>query len=174
MSGSQKDRLAALVIDQQCVFQEAVAGNRKRYPTPEFEPFAAVMRQCVDATHEDKMLHRGVVTAVYGLAPSICEANVSGRRTTSCSRLKDWNVCSSLATIRTSMVMSLRVGDLAVQDFSNPIVSVDGEAAFPHLVSQSSALRQPAMRSAHPSRRWRSCHIPNPYPVSSLETGGIT
>ena len=67
MSGSEKDRLAALVIDQHCVFQEALAGNRKKYPTPEFKSFAAVMRQYVDATREDEMLHRGVVTAVYGL-----------------------------------------------------------------------------------------------------------
>jgi hypothetical protein len=67
MSGSQKDRLAALVIDQHCVFQEALAGNRKRYPTPELESFAAAMREYVDATREDEMLHRGVVTAVYGL-----------------------------------------------------------------------------------------------------------
>lgn len=67
MSGSVKDRLAALVIDQHCVFQEALAGSRKRYPTPEFESFAAMVRQYADVTREDEMLHRGVVTAVYGL-----------------------------------------------------------------------------------------------------------
>ena len=67
MSSSEKDRLAALVIDQHCVFQQALAGSRKRYPTREFESFAAVVRQYVDATREDEMLHRGVVTAVYGL-----------------------------------------------------------------------------------------------------------
>ena len=67
MSGSEKDRLAALVIDQHCIFQQALAGSRKRYPTPEFESFAAVIRQYVDATREDEMLHRGVVAAVNGL-----------------------------------------------------------------------------------------------------------
>jgi hypothetical protein len=67
MSGSEKDRLAALVIDQHCVFQQALAGSRKRYTTREFESFAAVTRQYVDATREDEMLHRCVVRAVNGL-----------------------------------------------------------------------------------------------------------
>ena len=67
MGGSEKDRLAALAVDQLCVFEQALAGNRKRYPTREFESFAVLMRQHVDATREDEMLHRGVVTAVYGL-----------------------------------------------------------------------------------------------------------
>jgi hypothetical protein len=67
MSGSEKDRLAALVIDQHCALQQALAGNRKGYPTREFRSFAAVMRQYVDATREDEMLHRGVVRAVNGL-----------------------------------------------------------------------------------------------------------
>ena len=60
----EKDRLAALVIDQHCALQQALAGSRKRYPTREFRFFAAVMRQYVDATREDEMLHRGVVRAV--------------------------------------------------------------------------------------------------------------
>jgi len=67
MSGSEKDRLAALVIDQHCAFQQALAGSRKRYPTGEFESFAAVVRQYVDATREDEMLHRCVVRAFNGL-----------------------------------------------------------------------------------------------------------
>jgi len=67
MSGSEKDRLAALVIDQHCVFQQALAGSRRGYPTREFESFAAVTRQYVDATREDEMLHRCVVRAVNGL-----------------------------------------------------------------------------------------------------------
>ena len=67
MGGSEKDRLAALVVDQLCVFEQALAGSRKRYPTREFESFAALMRQYVDATREDEMLHRCVVRAVNGL-----------------------------------------------------------------------------------------------------------
>jgi hypothetical protein len=49
------------------VFQQALAESRKRYPTREFESFAAVIRQYVDATREDEMLHRCVVRAVNGL-----------------------------------------------------------------------------------------------------------
>ena len=67
MSGSKTDRLAALVIDHHCAFQEALAGSRKRYPTREFRAFAAVMRQYLDATGKDEMLHRTVVCAVNGL-----------------------------------------------------------------------------------------------------------
>jgi hypothetical protein len=67
MSSSGKDRLAALVIDQHCAFEQALAGSRKRYPTREFRSFAALLRHYVDATREDEMLHRGVVQAVNGL-----------------------------------------------------------------------------------------------------------
>jgi hypothetical protein len=67
MSGSEKDRLAALVIDQHTVFEQALAESRKRYPVREFRSFAAVIRQYVDATREDEMLHRGVVRAVHRL-----------------------------------------------------------------------------------------------------------
>jgi len=67
MSSSGKDRLAALVIDRHCAFEEALAGSRKRYPRREFRSFAGVLRQYVDATREDEMLHRGVVSAVNGL-----------------------------------------------------------------------------------------------------------
>ena len=67
MSGSGKDRLAALVIDQHSAFEQALAESRKRYPMREFRSFAAVIRQYGDATREDEMLHRGVVRAVNGL-----------------------------------------------------------------------------------------------------------
>jgi hypothetical protein len=67
VSGSEKDRLAELVIDQHCALQVALAESRKRYPTREFRAFAAVMRQYVDVTGKDEMLHRNVVRAVNGL-----------------------------------------------------------------------------------------------------------
>ena len=67
MSGSGRDRLAALVIDQHGAFQQALAGSRKRNPRREFGSFAAVIRQHVGATREDEMLHQGVVRAVNGL-----------------------------------------------------------------------------------------------------------
>ncbi len=67
MSGSEKDRLAALVIDRHCAFERALAASRKRYPRREFRSFAAVMRQYVGTTREDEMLHRNVVKAAHGL-----------------------------------------------------------------------------------------------------------
>jgi hypothetical protein len=67
MSGSAKDRLAALVIDKHGAFEQALAESRKRYPRREFRSFA-VIRQYVEATREDEMLHRDVVKAVHGLA----------------------------------------------------------------------------------------------------------
>src|SRR6266571_1027349 len=47
MSGSGKDRLAALVIDQHTAFEQALAGSRKRYPMREFRSFAALIRLCL-------------------------------------------------------------------------------------------------------------------------------
>jgi hypothetical protein len=67
MSGSGKDRLAALVIDQHGAFHQALAESRKRYPMREFRSFATARRQYVDATRKDEMLHRDVVRAVNGL-----------------------------------------------------------------------------------------------------------
>ena len=64
----------ALVIEQHCAFEQALAGSRRRYPTHEFRSFAAVVRQYAEATREDEMLHRGVVSAVNGLVQYLqCE-----------------------------------------------------------------------------------------------------
>lgn len=68
MSDAEIDRLAALVVDQHCAFEQALAGSRRRYPTHEFRSFATAMRQYVKATCEDEILHRSVVQAVNGLA----------------------------------------------------------------------------------------------------------
>jgi hypothetical protein len=111
MSGSEKDRLAALVIDQHYALQQALAGSRKRYPTREFRAFAAVMRQYVDATGKDDC-YTGMSCAPSTGWSSTCKANERGFRTTSCSKLKGWNVCSSSVTIRTSTAVNLLVCDL--------------------------------------------------------------
>jgi hypothetical protein len=67
MSDSEKDRLAALVVDQHCTFQMALVESKKQYPIREFKSFAAVTRRYADVTRKDKMLHRVVVEAVNGL-----------------------------------------------------------------------------------------------------------
>jgi hypothetical protein len=121
MSGSEKDRLAALVIDQHYAFQQALAGSRKRYPTREFRSFAAVMRQYVDATREDEMLHRGVVRAAQGLVEYLQRE----RNRVPNEVLLEAERPSS-ATIRTSTAMSLLVCDLTCRHFGNPTVSIPG------------------------------------------------
>jgi hypothetical protein len=67
MSDTEKDRLAALVIDHHFAFEQALAGSRKRHPTREFRFFATVIRQFAQVTRGDKPLHRCVVQAVNGL-----------------------------------------------------------------------------------------------------------
>lgn len=71
MSGTEKDRLAALVVDQHRAFEQALAGSRRRYPTREFRSFATAVRKYVQATREDRMLHRSVVQAVNGLVENL-------------------------------------------------------------------------------------------------------
>ena len=120
MSGSEKDRLAALVIDQHCALQQALAGSRKRYPTREFRAFAALMRQYVDATGKDEMLHRNVVRAVNGLV----EYLQSERKRVPNEVLLEAERLECLlfleATIRTSTAVSLLVCDLACRHFDSP------------------------------------------------------
>ena len=84
MSGSEKDRLAALVTDQHCALQEALAESRKRYPTREFRAFAAVMRQYLDATGDDEMLHRNVVRAAHGLLEHLQRAKAGMGASVAC------------------------------------------------------------------------------------------
>jgi len=71
------------------------------------------------------MLHRGVVQAVNGLV----EYLQSERKRVPDEVLLEaerWNVCSSLAKIRTSKAMSLLVCDLASRHFDSPIASLAG------------------------------------------------
>ena len=124
MSGSEKDRLAALVIEQHCAFEQALAGSRRRYPTHEFRSFAAVVRQYAEATREDEMLHRGVVSAVNGLVQYLqCERKkVPGE----VLWVTDLNVCCSVATTRTSTATSLLASNSAWRHFSSRTVSIAG------------------------------------------------
>ena len=71
MSGTEKDRLAALVVDQHLAFERALAGSRRRYPAGEFRSFATAVRKYVQATRQDRMLHRSVVRAVSGLVENL-------------------------------------------------------------------------------------------------------
>ena len=67
MRDAEKDRLALSVVDRHSEFEEALAGNRREYPTREFRLFAEAVRRYVEKTGSDEMMHRDVVGAVHGL-----------------------------------------------------------------------------------------------------------
>jgi hypothetical protein len=64
---TEKDLLASVVADRHCELEEALAGNRRRYPTHEFRLFAGAVRHYAENTANNKMIHRAVVGAVHGL-----------------------------------------------------------------------------------------------------------
>jgi hypothetical protein len=67
MRDAEKDRLAISVADRHSEFEEALAGNRRKYPTREFRLFSEAVRRYVEKTGTDEMMHRGAVGAIYGL-----------------------------------------------------------------------------------------------------------
>jgi hypothetical protein len=67
MGDAGKDRLALSVADRHCEFEEALAGNRTKYPTREFRLFAEAVRQYVEKRRSDEMIHRDVARTVHGL-----------------------------------------------------------------------------------------------------------
>jgi hypothetical protein len=67
MRDMEKDRLALTVADRHSEFEEALAGNRRKYPIREFRLFAEAIRHYIEKTRSDEMMHREVVGAVHGL-----------------------------------------------------------------------------------------------------------
>jgi hypothetical protein len=67
MSDKEKDRLASSVADRHCEFEEALSGNRRKYPTREFRLFAEAVRLYIEKTRSDRMIHRDVAQSVNGL-----------------------------------------------------------------------------------------------------------
>jgi hypothetical protein len=67
MSDEEKDRLASSVADRHFEFEEALAGNRRKYPRAEFRLFAEAIRLYVERTRRDRMIHRDVARSVNGL-----------------------------------------------------------------------------------------------------------
>jgi hypothetical protein len=53
--------------DRRSEFEEALVGNRRKYPTRQFQLFAEAVRRYVEKTRGDEMMHRDVVGAVHGL-----------------------------------------------------------------------------------------------------------
>ena len=67
MGNSEKNRLAAEVVNLWCSFQEALAGTKRKYPTQEFLSFAEAARRYIDLTREDRLVQRDVAEAMNGL-----------------------------------------------------------------------------------------------------------
>jgi len=99
-------RSTALVIDQHWAFEQAPAGSRSGILRASSRP----SRRCYDSLQTPRARtrrSRGVVSVVNGLVQYLqCEhRKVPGR--VSCVKPKDWNVCCSVAMIRTSTATSL-------------------------------------------------------------------
>ena len=54
MATSQKDRLAAEVAERYAVFGEALFGDKRRYPPPEFKAFWKAPRHYAEFTKPDR------------------------------------------------------------------------------------------------------------------------
>ena len=68
---SEKDRLALSVAGRRAAFEVALAANRRSYPIAEFRLFAEAVRNYVEKTRSDDMVHRSVVGAVNGLVDEL-------------------------------------------------------------------------------------------------------
>jgi hypothetical protein len=71
MGNSEKDRLATAVAKQWLDFQAALSGNRRKYPTLEFQAFAQTARRYVDLTRCDRLVDKTVAKAINGLTESL-------------------------------------------------------------------------------------------------------
>jgi hypothetical protein len=69
--GLRKDRLALSAANRHADFEAAPAANRRNYPIPESRLFAEAVRNCVEKTRSDDMVHRAVVGAVNGLVDEL-------------------------------------------------------------------------------------------------------
>src|SRR5260370_12539172 len=67
MGDAEKERLALSVTDRHSEFEEALAGNRRKYPSREFRLFAEGVRLYVERTRSDLTLHRNVARSVNRL-----------------------------------------------------------------------------------------------------------
>ena len=67
MPVSEKDRIAAEVADRYRVFEEALFGDKRRYPLQEFKAFWEAGKRYAELTKSDSLIHRKVVEVVHGL-----------------------------------------------------------------------------------------------------------
>ena len=60
MENSEKNRLAAAVLDRWCSFEEALVGSKRTYPLQNFLSFVEAARHYIEATRHDQLLRRDV------------------------------------------------------------------------------------------------------------------
>jgi hypothetical protein len=71
MGNSERDQLAAAVVDRWGTFQAALTGPTRKYPTQAFLSFADAARRYIEVTHRDHLIHRDVVNAIHGLTEEL-------------------------------------------------------------------------------------------------------
>jgi hypothetical protein len=108
MTLSEKDRLAAEVAERYSLFEEALFGDKRRYPLQEFKAFWEAVRRYAELTKSDPLIHRSVVEVVHVFATS-WEWGGSGFRNRFPTMPSGWSPSSSTGTTLTSRVTSRRV-----------------------------------------------------------------
>jgi hypothetical protein len=71
MPSSEKDQLAADVVDRWLDFQEALSSEKRKYPIRQFQAFWSIAKRYAELTNADSLLHRSVASAVHGLVDFI-------------------------------------------------------------------------------------------------------
>ena len=102
MRDAEKDRLALSVADRHSEFEEALAGNRRKYPTREFQLLAEAVRRYVEKDRkrrDDAPQRCQCRSRARRLSPGRTKA---GSQRSARRGRKDWNASSFSATIRTS------------------------------------------------------------------------
>jgi len=106
MRDAEKDRLALSVADRHSEFEEALAGNRRKYPTREFQLLAEAVRRYVEKDRkrrDDAPQRCQCRSRARRLSPGRTKA---GSQRSARRGRKDWNASSFSATIRTSTGLS--------------------------------------------------------------------
>ncbi len=67
MLASEKDRLAAEVARRYSAFEEALFGDKQKYPLQEFKAFWEAGKRYAELTKSDPFIHKSVANAVHVL-----------------------------------------------------------------------------------------------------------
>ena len=67
MPTSEKDRLAAEVMDYWEDFQQSLSADTLKYPIQQFQAFWSATKRYAELTKSDSLIHKSVAAAVHGL-----------------------------------------------------------------------------------------------------------